>query len=390
MITIRFEMVFMILCFLMAGISYGQYEYKLASNNPFASISVAGFATPALVDIDGDKDFDLFIGQLGSNEMLFYRNTGTVSKPVYTQQTGLNNPLNNYFNNSGCCAPSFVDIDGDGDMDMFSGVWVNIIRYFKNVGNAGNPSFLHVQGANNTLDQVLTEGICSFPSFVDIDGDLDMDVFVTDAVGKIQYYENTGSATNPKFIRNEAENPLSNAMLIGRTKIAFHDVNGDGLVDAVIGHDMTPPEILYFQNTGTKLIAKFTRQTGTQNPFRDITGQTSLIPVFVDLDNDSDRDLAIGTSSTVKLYDAVKATAVFSPEKETMFKIYPNPTQNKLTISGPELLYLEILNEQGKSVQRISQPGVGKDIDLSLLNKGFYLIHMVSNEGRSVEKLIVH
>ncbi|MBK9271089.1 MAG: T9SS type A sorting domain-containing protein [Saprospiraceae bacterium] len=367
-----------------------QYDYKLATINPFAPVSLFNYASPALVDIDADGDFDLFVGQYASNEMLFYRNTGTRSNPAYTQQTGSDNPLVNYRNNSGCCAPSFVDIDGDGDMDMFSGVWVNIIRYFRNDGNAMNPDFVWVTDAMNPLDQVLTEGICTYPAFMDFDGDMDMDVFITDADGNILFYENTGTRNEPKFTRNEAENPIATAGLSARSKIAFHDVNEDGLTDAVIGHDLSSPELLYFENTGSKQAAKFTKKTGIDNPFRDITGPTSVAPVFADIDNDGDKDLVLGTLQSVRLYEAVQSTDANNPDSDETIIFYPNPTQNKLTISGTEIYHIEILNEQGITLTQSLNQSANSDIDVSDLPKGVYFVKLSSNKRSSIEKLIIY
>lgn len=367
-----------------------QYTYKIAPINPFDPVTINNYASPALVDIDDDGDLDLFVGQYDSNEMLFYRNTGTVSNPVYSKQTGSNNPLNNYFNNSGCCAPSFVDIDDDGDMDMFSGVWVNIIRYFRNDGNAMVPTFVYVSGAMNPLDQVYTEGICTFPAFVDIDGDLDTDVFITDDKGNILYYENTGNPNLPVFNRNDAGNPLVTAGLSTRSKIAFQDINGDGLIDAVIGHDISTPEVLYFENTGTKQKAKYIQRTGIDNPFRDISGQIAAIPVFGDIDNDTDKDLVLGSFQSVKLYEATKTTGTDHFSLEKPYVIYPNPTQNEVTITGSDLFLIEILNDQGKVLNRIINPLNKNKLDLPQNSKGIYFVRLVSKQGTGIEKIVVY
>ena len=71
----------------------------------------------------------------------------------------------------------------------------------------------------------------------------------------------------------------------------------------------------FFRNTGSGTNPVFTEQTGVNNPFDGITGTTSkygiqeAIPVFVDIDGDSDKDLFIGSSYTSDYFgphDAVK------------------------------------------------------------------------------------
>ena len=48
----------------------------------------------------------------------------------------------------------------------------------------------------------------SAPSFADLDGDGDFDAFIGEASGNINYFENTGSSSNPAFIPG-TNNPLS-------------------------------------------------------------------------------------------------------------------------------------------------------------------------------------
>ena len=70
--------------------------------------------------------------------------------------------------------PTFVDIDGDGDLDAFVGEFDGNINYFENTSTDSSiPAFslVSTDGAFGLLDV----GYRSIPTFVDIDGDGDLD-----------------------------------------------------------------------------------------------------------------------------------------------------------------------------------------------------------------------
>jgi hypothetical protein len=90
-----------------------------------------------LVDIDGDSDFDAFVGNSGGNT-LFFRNTGTANNPAFA--TPETNPFG--LSNVGFYArPFFVDIDGDDDLDAFVGSGAGNMLFFSNTGSANHPVF---------------------------------------------------------------------------------------------------------------------------------------------------------------------------------------------------------------------------------------------------------
>ena len=169
------------------------------------------YSKPAFVDIDGDGDMDVFLGTYYNN-IRYYQNTGTASAPVYTEQTGASNPLDG----SGfyAAAPVFVDIDGDGDKDVFIVTQYTGVRYLKNTGTATVPVFTEQTGVSNPFGAINVYNYCTL-SFVDIDGDGDLDAFAGNWDGTILYYKNTGTATAPVFTQQTgAANPMDGIICI--------------------------------------------------------------------------------------------------------------------------------------------------------------------------------
>ncbi len=285
------------------------FVQKTGAANPLNLVSSVlikgqeGFnLAPAFVDIDGDGDKDAFVGEYYGS-LLYFKNTGTASSPVFVQQTGAANPFNgiNFGYNP---TPTFVDIDHDGDMDLFVGQESGVIRYFKNTGNATTPVFVEQTGAANPFNSV-GGNIYSTIAFVDIDGDGDKDAFIGGAhnSGGLLYYKNTGSASAPVFVmQTGSANPFNGISIDYYSAPSFVDIDGDGDMDAFIGGNIgagaTTGRVRYYKNTGTATVPVFTEQTGANNPLTLVSTNygrgTTTTPTFVDIDNDGDMDVFVG------------------------------------------------------------------------------------------------
>ena len=59
--------------------------FTFTSINPFGLSNVGGFANPTFADIDRDNDLDAYVGSYDNStgEILFFKNTGTTSNPVF-------------------------------------------------------------------------------------------------------------------------------------------------------------------------------------------------------------------------------------------------------------------------------------------------------------------
>ncbi len=277
-----------------------EYIEKTGSgNNPFEGIDVGNASAPTLADIDGDGDLDLVMGE-GNATLKYYQNTGTTSNPAYEAKTGGDNPF--YGINAGYASkPTLVDIDGDGDLDLVVGEGNGTLKYYQNTGTTSNSAYEAKTGDDNPFNGI-DVGHVSAPNLADIDGDGDLDLVVGEYYGTLKYYQNTGTTSNPAYEAKTGDDNPFNGIDVGySSKPTLADIDGDGDLDLVVGEQNGT--LKYYQNTGTTSNPAYEVKTGGSNPFNsiDVGGYSS--PTLADIDGDGDLDLVVGKDDgTLKYY----------------------------------------------------------------------------------------
>lgn len=287
-----------------------------SDNNPFGDNRLnqrQSYLAPTFVDIDNDGDLDAFLGY--ANGVVLYRNDGSNTNPSFD---AANTPFSNLQN----AVPTFSDIDGDGDYDALVGyedfvgettTRTGLIRIYFNTGSASNPQWTTAPSANNPFSDDTFGETCA-PTFVDMDNDGDSDLVVAyrqfDAsMGYsylTDYYENTGTTTEPSYTkRTGSENPFGSINPQG--KLTFGDMDKDGDLDIILRKaNNNGLELSLYENTGNATAPNFVEASGTRNIVGDLSfeippaseeGNQSFEPnhpALVDIDNDGDMDLFVG------------------------------------------------------------------------------------------------
>ena len=140
---------------------------------------MGSYAKPVFIDIDNDGDHDLFIGN-SSGKIYCYRNDGDASNPIWTFVTDNYNSIDV----GSYAKPAFIDIDNDGDYDLFIGNFSGQIYYYGNDGDASNPSWVYITDNYNSI----VVGDRATPTFADINNDGDQDLFVGTRGGGISQW----------------------------------------------------------------------------------------------------------------------------------------------------------------------------------------------------------
>jgi len=200
----------------------------------------------------------------------------------FVEHSGVENPFDGFVTDGAGSIPTFVDADGDGDMDLVVGSQYGGLQVFSNDG-AG--VFTELTGASNPFDgfSVGASGTYSAPAAIDVDGDGDLDLVVGSNYGDLAVLTNDGggSWSNGGFIAGAAVYAFSTPTAV--------DLDGDGLQDIVVG---SLTGFLYgFHNNGD---GTFTELTGGSDPFLSVVVEYFAAPGFVDIDGDGDMDAVVG------------------------------------------------------------------------------------------------
>ncbi|HEY0150072.1 MAG TPA: FG-GAP-like repeat-containing protein [Allosphingosinicella sp.] len=272
-----------------------RYSAVTGTANPFDGVTLSDRSKPAFADLDGDGDLDALIGS-GDGNLRAFRNNG--SGTAFTEMTGGasgTNPFAGINIGGGRAAPSFVDLDGDGDLDAVVGGLGNInsgtstLRAFLN--NGPGVAVTELSGSANPFG-ALTLSTESSPTFVDLDGDGDLDALVGQSNGALRALRNNGigNAFTEMTGGASGSNPFAALNFVSRSAPTAVDLDSDGDLDVVVGADNGT--LRSFRNDGAGI---FVELTSTANPFNGlVTSSQRSSAAFVDFDGDGDLDAISG------------------------------------------------------------------------------------------------
>ena len=283
------------------GWSTGHHSFGATTQRPW-DVEVA--------DLDGDGDLDVVAADVGLDTVSWYENDGTPDSGTWPEH-----PVRSSFN--GANSVTLADVDGDGDLDIVAAaVLADRISWFENPSWSEHNVVLGIDGPasveaadmdfDGDPDLVCTRegggevlwienvdgdgGIWQRRSVdttfggaydalpVDMDGDGDLDIAAVGLSADIlAWWENQNAhrhfaEAEPIAIRTGLNDPRG---------IAVADVNGDGLMDVVLGGWGDAWVRVYLQISGTTWLQN-TVDSGLSG-FRDVA--------VADVDGDGDLDV---------------------------------------------------------------------------------------------------
>ena len=208
--------------------------------------------------------------------------------------------------------PILVDIDGDGDLDVIMALELDVNRLYLNDGNG---KFTPVPNAfSNVKHDTEHVRVADF----DRDGNLDV-IFVAEDDQNHEFYLGNGDGT----FRDASDRLL--AMSEGNG-LAVGDVNGDGLMDIVIGNSGKKGQNFLWLNDKDKP-GYFIDVTTTHLP--QVNDGTQSI-ALADLDGDGDLDMVVGNEVPPNRLLINDGNGVFTEKPEGLELLVPLETRMAL------------------------------------------------------------
>jgi hypothetical protein len=369
------------------------------------SIDLGTATQPAVLDYDADGRPDLVIANreeynddfVANSRLHLYRNVTPPGGAVAFEKVDDDFLGFSRFQSIGSAyAPTFGDLDGDGDTDAVIGQRSGELTYLENTAGPGaavafaEPFFGY---------QDIDAGQLSRPAIADLDRDGRADLVVGGFDGRIRYYRNVGDAGTPRF--NPDLSAAGNTIQLGGINTNVPGFSTSHPTPNVVTYD-DRFLLLTGSRTGTLRAYEFSDPTATFPILEDTIAGLDVgafsNPTTADFDGDGLLELVVGNERGGVTYyrsdlAVGKTTGLFRTADATLrFSVFPNPSAGRVELTdlpGTQVQWISVYGSDGRRVESVNVPyATHYTLDLSGEVGGLYLIAVRTGEGIGVERVV--
>ena len=313
---------------------------------------------PQFVDIDADGDLDMFLQEV-PGRVGFLENVGTPEIANFDWRTDAYDSLGigDWYR--------FVDIDADGDFDLLTERQYGLIRYYRNDGSATQARWVMAEDSLRGVDGApIFSDRQNNPNVADIDCDDLLDLFIGRLEGTVTRFEldHLDDAGIPRFRLvtdrfEDIEIVAQFGSLHGANGLSFFDVDADGDLDFFWG-DFFEAGLLFIQNTGSCPRPNLRGEPVLFPLDEPVATSGYNVPVFADIDGNGTQDLFIAVLG-----------GAFDPNRTAADNFYFLPNRGDNTFELQSRRYLYSLDVGTESFPAFADYDGDGDLDLLLANK---------------------
>lgn len=196
---------------------------------------------PTFGDIDGDGDDDMLLGQ-SDGTLLLYLNIAGAGNPCVFILSQVNYQSINVGDNA---APQIVDVDRDGLSDLIIGERSGVLNYYRNTGSLSVPVFTFISGNFGGVDVTKANSFAGFSVPLLFDNGSGYELLVGSLSGYIYHYNGIDGNLSGSFTM--LDSMFQDIYEPAYASPAMNDVDGDGRFDLLVGV-LSGGVVLYTQN----------------------------------------------------------------------------------------------------------------------------------------------
>lgn len=359
-----------------------------------------GGSHPVFADVNGDGLKDMVVGtngilQKGGSKkyrMILLLNNGTSTAPSYVVEDEDYLSFSQYGEFTGRFAPTFGDIDDDGDDDLM-------------VGDARGQLYLAINNAGKDKPMIfeppvyfyadISAGQNAKPQILDMDNDGLKDLLIGEKNNQLNFFKNIGTKGMPKFSPEPSIFPNTDQAGKIFTTNDFATQNGApffiksaGKLIMLMGTE--DADILAYNQIEGHIYGTFNvlySKTGNINQGRKVT------IALADIDDDEYYEMAVGNErGGIVFYNTIFKTDSVSSISDAEhtgknIELYPNPASTSLFVkTDDDAVALSLESIMGNHIMLLTSNQVNQ---LPPLAAGMYLVKAKTRSAITTYKLFI-